>query len=92
MDPDFALLLMAALLFMCGFMLALWSAHRQLGLDAWREGVNDSLKRQEERIESTVGQWRASRYNRDGTPKKGQEIDLNDPQAARAEIRRRASH
>lgn len=97
MSTEAYVLILACLLFLIGFMLAIWSAHRQLGLDAWRRAIEDETERQAERIESTVGKWRSSQYNRDGTRKDPadprKEFDLNDPDgraAARAAIKARA--
>lgn len=96
MTSDLAILILAGFLFAIGILLALWSAQRQLGLDGWRRGIEDHLVRSEERIESTVGKWRADRYNRDGTPKEKPEQtafnldNVGDRAAAKAAIRKRS--
>jgi hypothetical protein len=86
-------LILAAALFVVGLLIALWSASRQLGLDAWREGINARILKSEERIESTVGRWRSSMGGgRPAKPGPDDDDDDDEPDArarAKQRIRRK---
>jgi len=83
---ELVVLVLAAVLFACGLLIALWSASRQHGLDAWREGINAKIAASEQRIESTVGRWRHSQGG--GRPPKHDDDD-DDDEDDRARKKRR---